>query len=436
MTRRSLRCAWLAALALQACVQVDDGRSDRDEAMAGLGAQGGEGGTAGSSGPGGVGGAGGSSGSHGGSGGLDPENPSAGSGGGGLPAPNVDAIFETGCAMATAKAELPPVNLLFVLDRSQSMECNTPAITSSAACEERPVREDPEQSSKWEITREALKHMVHALPPQTVVGISYFSNDDACGVSSRPRIPLRPLVPAQVAAIEASLLNVTPNGATPLVGATILAYRHLHEAALDGTIRGERFVVLLTDGEQSEMCFDEAHCTDKQSCTDLLINEEVGKASGPGVGIRTFVIGVPGSEPAREVLSTIAVEGGTAPEGCEPGSGECHFDMSEELDLGAALSGALDQIVGRALSCELPLPTGTEEVDRDRVNVVYSPASGTAPRVFPRDDTKGCNEGASGWQYAANGSSIRLCGSACEEARNDSGGRIDVVLGCPVQGPE
>ena len=105
--------------------------------------------------------------------------------------------------------------------------------------------------TKWEITRDALNAVVQALPPQTVVGISYFSNDDKCGVHSQPRIPLRSLVPAQIAAINASLANVTPNGRTPLVGATILAYRHLHEAALAGDIKGERFVVLLTDGEQA-----------------------------------------------------------------------------------------------------------------------------------------------------------------------------------------
>ena len=428
---RSLIGAVALASLLAGCVRVDDGRIEREPQAGGGGGAGGSSGGTGGAGTSGVGGGG-----QGGIAGLDPENPGGSGGSSGLPAPDVNAIFETGCAIATAKAELPPVNLLFVLDRSQSMRCNPPPTTSSSDCETTPERAMGSEQSKWEITRDALNNAIHALPSQTVVGMSYFSNDDACGVNSRPRIPLRTLVPGQIAAIEASLQNVVPNGSTPLVGATILAYRHLHDAALAGTIRGERFVVLITDGEQSEMCIDEGRCTDKQSCTDLLVNEEVGKASGPGVGIRTFVIGVPGSEPAREVLSNIAVGGGTAPSGCDPSTGTCHFDMSARLDLGAALSSALDQIVGRALSCELPLPPGTDEVERNRVNVVYSSSLDMPPRVIPRDDTPGCSEGANGWQFAPNGKSLRLCGSACDEARKDPDGRIDVVLGCPVQGPE
>ena len=36
--------------------------------------------------------------------------------------------------------------------------------------------------------------------------------------------------------MQASLQNVTPGGGTPLVGATILAYKHLHMLALDRRI--------------------------------------------------------------------------------------------------------------------------------------------------------------------------------------------------------
>jgi hypothetical protein len=156
------------------------------------------------------------------------------------------------------------------------------------------------------------------------------------------------------------------------------------------------------------------------------------------VNIRTFVIGVPGTESpeARRVLSKIAFNGGTAREGCNPEAGECHFDMSTSTDTFAAdLTSALEQIVGRVRSCQLPLPAGTEETDRDSVNVVYSSSLGMPPRVIPRDDAP-CDEGANGWQYAPDLKSVRLCGQACDEARDDPEGRIDVVLGCPVQGPQ
>lgn len=422
MTWRARALAWILGLALGACVSADDGRTAREPGPSG--GAGGSGGMGGSE--------TGGNGELGGSGGLDPQNPPRADGGE-LPRPDVGAIFETGCATATVEAELREVNMLFVLDRSESMQCNPPSITPSTVCEAMPQRatQDP---TKWEITREALADAIDELPRQTRVGITYFSNDDGCGVHSRPRIPLRPLEPAQIAAINASLASVTPRGATPLVGATILAYRHLHERALAGEIKGHSFVVLITDGEQTAMCSDSVRCNGAEDCTRLLIDVEVGKASGPGVGIRTFVIGVPGSEDAVTVLSAIAQEGHTAPAGCDRSSGDCHFDMTKEPDFGAALATALEQIVGRALSCELPLPDA-EDLDPERVNVVYSSSLGAPPRVVPRDDAA-CDGGANGWQYAQDGKSITLCGKACEDARNDEAGRMDVVLGCPVQGPD
>lgn len=409
-------------IALGACVSVDDGR-ERDMPSGGMASTGGSGGMAGVGGSGGNGGA--------------VHNP--GGSGGGRPdfELDVDAIFQNGCATASAEAQLPQFNVLFVLDRSKSMLCNPPPATTSVVCERDPTQADLSKDSKWQITGAALSAAIDKLPPQAVVGVSYFSNGDACGVHSRPRIALRPLSREQSAAIKASLASVVPGGATPLVGATILAYRHLHDAALAGELRGNSFVVLLTDGEQSAACVDMPRCETKGECTELLVEKEVVKASGPGVNIRTFVIGVPGSESpeARRVLSQIAVNGGTAREGCNVDAGECHFDMSASMDTFAAdLTSALEQIVGRVRSCQLPLPAGTEAADRDSVNVVYSSSLGVAPRVIPRDDVA-CDD-ANGWQYAADGKSLRLCGQACDEARNDPEGRIDVVLGCPVQGPQ
>ena len=56
--------------------------------------------------------------------------------------------------------------------------------------------------------------------------------------------------------------------------------------------------------------------------------------------------------------------------------------------------------------------------------------------LFFQDTAKPCAAGADGWQYTTDNSKIRLCGAACETARADMGGRIDVVLGCPVEGPQ
>jgi hypothetical protein len=241
----------------------------------------------------------------------------------------------------------------------------------------------------------------------------------------------------QQSAIATSLTSVVPGGGTPLVGAAILAYEHLHQSALAGRITGNEFAVLITDGAQSEMCNNPPRCADAASCVELLVNEEVPKAAGPGVGIRTFVIGVPGSEPSRVDLSRIAQNGGTAPEGCDVSSGNCHFDMTSVPDLAPALAEALSQITERAVSCEFDVPRPESgELDLDLVNVVYTPGDGSGPRLVYQDTRVACDSGANGWQLTAGDSRIRLCGEACTAIRADTGAKVDVVIGCPVRAPE
>jgi hypothetical protein len=363
----------------------------------------------------------------------------AGSGAGAsssLPAPDVGAIFQDGCATETARSELVPSNLLFVIDRSSSMTCNPPPTTSSVVCERDSVRVDPARPSKWDIVREALVAAIADLPPETRVGVSYFSNDDTCGVYSTPSVPIAELSETQRSAIDLSLGAVQPGGATPLAGATILAYHHLHRAALARTLTGNKFVVLLTDGEQSDACSDPARCDGAQQCTELA-EAEVSKAAGPGVGIKTFVIGAPGSEPARTVLSRMAALGGTGLAGCSVEQGTCHFDMTKRTDFGPGLQEALASIAGRTLSCELPVPLSTtSSAQTAQLNVVYSPGDGRPPRVIVKDDRVACTEGAYGWQYTDDATRIRLCGEACREVRRDPKARVDVVLGCPARVPE
>jgi Mg-chelatase subunit ChlD len=353
-----------------------------------------------------------------------------------LPAPDVAVIFQDGCATETARSELVPSNLLFVIDRSSSMKCNPPPTTSSVVCERDSARVDPAQPSKWEVVRKALISAIADLPTETRAGLSYFSNDDTCGVYSMPSVPIAALSDTQRSAIDLSLGAVQPGGATPLAGATILAYQHLHRAALEQTLTGNKFVVLLTDGEQSEACSDPARCSGAEECTEL-VEAEVSKAAGPGVGIKTFVIGAPGSEPARGVLSQMAAFGGTGPLGCSVEQGTCHFDMTKRTDFGPALQEALANIAGRTLSCELPVPLSPGNgVEPARLNVVYSPGDGRPPRVVLKDDRVACDQGAYGWQYTEDATRIRLCGQACSEVRRDPKARVDVVLGCPARVPE
>ncbi|MDD9968784.1 MAG: hypothetical protein OXR73_21265 [Myxococcales bacterium] len=136
-------------------------------------------------------------------------------------------------------------------------------------------------------------------------------------------------------------------------------------------------------------------------------------------------------------VSEIAVHGGTAPVDCDASQGACHFDMTAVPNLAEALTDALKQITTRAVSCEFDAPRPqTGELDLSLVNVVYTPGDGSAPQLVVHDARVACNGGANGWQFVAGNTRIRLCGEACDLIRADPGGGVEVVLGCPVQGPQ
>jgi hypothetical protein len=318
---------------------------------------------------------------------------------------------------------LRPTNLLFLIDRSSSMNCNLPPATSSEACELTPAKAVASAPSKWDVVHLALETAIAALPATARAGITYFSNDDMCGVQSKPSVPIRELEQDQRAALAQSLANVQPRGGTPIVGGLILAYKHFNPDQTPDVPNGNRFVVLLTDGEEG--------CAADQ--TPRLLESELPKSRK--AGITTFVIGVPGSEVNRGFLSRIAFEGGTQskPE-CDhvsndPSAGDCHFDMTRDSDLAAGLSRALATIGGEALRCEfdVPQPANGAELDHDSVNVVYSDPRGGEEHVVPQDASAPCDR-ANGWQYNEDKTKIVLCGTACAAVR--SAASVRIALGC------
>jgi hypothetical protein len=351
--------------------------------------------------------------------------------------PSADSILRSSCATKTEQSSLLPSNLLFLVDRSGSMSCNPPPITTSDECETNELRADVSMPSKWELTRRAVLTTMTTLSNTNALGISYFSNDSRCGVSSVPNVPLSPNSVAQRDVIASSFAGITPSGSTPLVGATLLAYKYLHQNLAAGLITGNSYVVLITDGEQSESCSDPMFCSDAQACSQLLV-EQAAVAARPDVNIRTFVVGVPGSERGSTVLSRLAKAGGTALKDCDPeGETSCHFDISQETDLESALQQSLQKIAGQTFTCELEPPKLEPGValDLTRLNVVFTPHQGPV-QVIPQDLTAPCDGGAQGWQFDEGLKLLHLCGQSCNAVRGDRGGRIDVVLGCPVVGPD
>jgi hypothetical protein len=379
------------------------------------GAPNGEGGTAAQ----GVGGTGGSLGGSGGKGGSTSDAGSDGEGG------------EQACATTRQEAKLAPANLLFVIDKSGSMNCNPPEGDEAlnARCANFPVKEDPSLPSKWEVTTEALSNALDtlALQPNVRVGMNLFPRDSSCRVESTPNVDVAALDTAQRTDIGDLLSETTPAGETPIAGATILSYAHLSEALRAGDLDGNVFVVLLTDG--AETC--------KESELPKLLAEDVPNARL--FNIRTFVIGAPGSENARSLLSQMAFVGGTASSAncnhsdAQPDEGDCHFDMTTSADFAADLDAALQEISRtKVLSCEFEVPENPDGggVDLNKVNVTFQPSDGELEEI-PKDTSAACDE-AAGWQYSADASKIVLCGDVCDRVQDDAEGQVRIVLGCPT----
>jgi hypothetical protein len=339
----------------------------------------------------------------------------------------------TDCSARTFASAQVPASILFVIDRSGSMACNAPPVQSVEACNTDPHRLSATDPSRWEITVAALKDAFKSLAgSSSTLGLSMFSADGSCGVDSTPIVGLSAVDDTQLSALSMAMDSATPAGGTPIVGALVQAYHHLHEE-LHAT--GNRYVVLITDGEEScGTLGSEDDAADLLAARERLVKVEVQKARD--ANIRTFVIGAPGSEGARGFLSELAFLGGSARRAdCAHGdpngdAGDCHFDLSTDADFAATLRGALGKVSNEALACEFPTPPGA---NASTVNVQMS-QDGAAPGCILHDQRQ--DSAADGWQFpnktdgSMDTSRVVLRGPACDRLKSNPSTVVDIILGC------
>ncbi len=319
------------------------------------------------------------------------------------------------CAGQIAGAEVAPSVLQLLVDTSGSMNQDAPG-----------------RGSKWVQTRRAVLNAIEGMPGDTALGVVFYPN--VPGVTAMPCFDQQTAVALarldagqQRQSIQRAFANQDPDGGTP----THDAYLYAVEGLAASNAIGPRFLVLITDGIPTYTlgCDISGRQGDDNAVDPSPLVGEAARALARGV--RTFVIGSPGSEDARESLSRMAEAGGTATAACShDGPNYCHFDMASESDLGAGLDGALSAIAGVALSCtyEVPAAPSGSVIDPTKVNVLFTPPNGER-ELLGQSPNGSCVEG---WQYSDDQAQIRLCGSTCETVRS-SDGSLTLQFGCTTQ---
>jgi hypothetical protein len=290
------------------------------------------------------------------------------------------------CAESTAKAQLVPVYLVFMIDRSGSMS----------------------QDSKWPTITQGLEaFFADPASAGLYASLAFFKQNNECDPNAYAA-PALAMTALPSNAFSAAIGNYSPNGGTPTVPAIqgAILYAQTQVPLHPGS---KVAIVLATDGIPND-------------CNSTVAGVAAASATVAST-IPTYVIGV-GPEAAN--LDAMAVGGGT---------GKSYIvTTGNPAQTATDFQNALASIRGKTLACDfqIPPPPAGKTLDVTKVNVVYTPAGGQAQTL---SYSKDCVSGT-GWHYdnPASPSRIILCQSSCTTAQAGQGASIDIVFGCDTNG--
>jgi hypothetical protein len=396
------------------------------------------------------------------------------------------------CGNTFLRATSEPPNIYFVIDRSGSMQ------------------EIVDGRMKYDAVATASVALVRRLGAQVNVGAAVFPRspinpDDGCATGDEV-LPTRPGDPLQ-------------SGACSIDGETTRAFSRAislpsSEAPIGGTptaatlsrllptlaaLSGRTIVILATDGgpncnpaavcnankcipniERSPLCTVDVNCCSPALAGPTSCLDDVATLGAVGAlarhGIRTYVVGIPGSAPYATLLDELARTGGTArPVGS---GGAAYYDVDRLTELDDVLAAIGSTVV---LSCHLHLDMAPREMSHvnvylDRQLVEYggpdgwvwtnlgdagAPDRGDAGDGSANDGAidGGESDGAPDDVPVAEGAStpiedaggdatvaeastrvprqdLDLLGGSCERLRSGKVRQVQVVFGCPTVTPK
>lgn len=371
---------------------------------------------------------------------------SAGSGGAGSSGGSGPIIVATGgaagsgtvtedasCGVGTATANLKPVNMLVMFDRSSSMlectdgssndePCATETRWESATSALNQFFQSPEAAGLGV----ALRFFPHDLPAAGCFGADGGACDaQACSqvLVDMARLSADPApADAQEEALAAAVTSSVPiravpgtnTGGTPisaaLEGGLLFASAYQAENPEERTV-----LVFLTDG-QPNGCVE-----------DFDAISEIAAGALASSGVPTYAIGLTDSNGGgvnQDDMNRLAEAGGTVES----------FFVSDGATAAADLLRTLNAIRGDAIACDFPLPSATEEgmpIDPQLINVSYTASSGTGTELGLVGSAAECTT-EQAWYYDDPKAPTRvmLCPAACETVTADDGAAIRILAGC------
>ena len=328
---------------------------------------------------------------------------------------NVDP--DASCGTGDQPAELTPVYMVFMYDKSGSMgddTNNTPPGWQNLATRWTPMKEG----------------MIDFFTNSGTIGIQasleFFpapgDKNTTCHADYKtPTVLMTSLeTPASlIAALDAA----KPGGGTPTLPAVMggLAYA---KQLMTNKPGAKAVLVLVTDGEpaiyNSATGQTETDCAPTGSTLTNTIGDIVTVVNAAYRGtpqIPTYVIGI---GEAQGDMSAIASAGGTQ---------YIQLDATQPPETTRKrLTDTLRGIRTTQFECSMPIPNSAE-FRKDMVNVSFKHTDGTVDRLG-----KSANCAAPGWYFdnESNPSKIMLCPATCSSIQSDLTGRLQVVLGCPT----
>jgi hypothetical protein len=319
---------------------------------------------------------------------------------------NTDGGAEAGfdpdaaCAATGKEAQLIPLDILIVQDKSGSMS-----------------------GQNWDGTTTALKTYANSPDAAGVyIGLVFFPLDnppdgETCNFEwyKDLDVPIEEL-PGNAAAFTGAIDSTSPNGGTPMYGA-LKGGLFVATAHQDANPTHKVIVVLASDGDPNACGGVSGNPANADTIPAIAA---LAKSALNYNGVRTYAIAINGSNVAN--LNQIAAAGGTG----------AALDVTQNINL---FLDKMKEIQANALSCDFLIPEAPPDkaFDKDLVAVSYVPSiDPTMTEEIPRADNYQDCGGKAGWYYDNNvkPTKIILCPVSCQKVQADKEARVDVLFGC------